>query len=177
MIGFEFDGKHCSEFGIIMKSRDRALLSTLRKREMVIPGRHGAYDFEDNTYENKIISVDCAFVRNTIPDLRQAARRIAGWLKNKGQLRFDDEPDKYYVGQVYSSVPLETLLAFGRFTLSFECEPFAYSEVNSLETTITTQDPVFIFNNGTIETPEEITITNLGTNAIRGFKIKFIKTR
>lgn len=177
MIGFEFDGRHCSEFGIIMKSRDRALLPALRKRETEIPGRHGTYDFEGNTYENKTVSIDCTTHRNSIPNLRQASRLIAGWLKNKGKLRFDDEPDKYYIGRVYSSVSFETLLALGKFTLSFECEPFAYSEVNSLETTITTQDPVFIFNNGTIETPEEITITNLGPNTIQGFKIKFIKTR
>lgn len=177
MIGFNFDGKHSLDFGIYMKSTNRTLLPQLRKREIEIPGRNGVYDHEGNTYENKLIQVKCGVKKENMPSLRQSLRQIAGWLKNKGKLRFDDELDKYYIGRVYATVPLENLLGAGIFTLAFECEPFAYSETNTTETTVITPENIFIYNNGTVETPEEITITNLGSNTIRGFKIKFIKAR
>lgn len=176
-MGFTFNGKHSSDFGLAVKSLDRSLLPSLRKSEITVSGRHGTYDFEQNTYENRIISVDCAIKAGSIHELRQKARRIAGWLKDKGELRFDDEPDKYYIGRVYSRVPFENLFVLGRFTLNFECEPFAYSSTNMIEVIRTDDSPIFVYNNGTIEAPQEITITNLGENTIHGFTIKLIKNQ
>ncbi len=175
--GFSFNGKHSSEFGLYLKTINRPLLPDLRKREIIVPGRDGVYDFEGNTYENKLIELQCTIIKNKMTDLRQQARVIAGWLKNKGELRFDDEPDKYYVGRIYSSVPLENIVGTGIFTLTFDCEPFAYSSTNMIEVTRTDDSPLFVYNNGTVEAPQEITITNRGANTINGFTIKLIKNQ
>ena len=175
--GFTLNGKHSSEFGLYLKTINRPLLPELRKREIFVPGRNGVYDFKGNTYENRLIEQQCTVIKNTMSDLRQQARLIAGWLKDKGQIRYDDEPDKYYIGRAYSSVPLENIVGLGVFTLIFEVEPFAYSDTNMIEVTRTNDSPIFVFNSGNVEAPQEITITNLGTNTINGFKIKLIKTQ
>jgi predicted phage tail component-like protein len=175
--GFTFNSKHSSNFDVYVKTINRPLLPELRKREVLVPSKNGVYDFGGNTYENKLIELSCTVIKPKMPDLRQQARLISGWLKDKGILRFDDEPDKYYIGRVYSSVPLENVVGTGVFTLIFDVEPFAYSDTNTLEVTRTDDSPFFIFNNGNVEAPNEITITNLGVNTINGFKIKLIKTQ
>jgi predicted phage tail component-like protein len=136
MIGFEYNGAHSyTDYNIIAKSVNRPILPALIKRELTIPGKHGTYDFGDNTYENKIITVSIHYVGTSFNGLRLHARDIAAWLSQTVYkvLIFDDEPDKYYLAKIYNSVGLENFLRLGKASLQFECLPFAHYQVTSGE--------------------------------------------
>ena len=116
------------------KSINRPILPILRKRELVIPGKHGVYDFGDNTFEKRIIEVDIKYIGTSFNELRTRARSIASWLSGfngSQRLIFDDESDKYYSAKIYSEIGLNNLFKIGEGKLIFECDPFAYA----LETT------------------------------------------
>ena len=136
MIGFVYRDKNSySDYSVLAKSVSRPILPALRKRELTIPGRHGIYDFGDNTYENRIMSVLIQYVGTSLNDLRLAARNIAAWLSSNvyAQLTFEDEPDKYYLAKIYNALTLETLFTFGKATVQFECQPFALYQESSGE--------------------------------------------
>ncbi|WIF94312.1 distal tail protein Dit [Caminicella sporogenes] len=126
MLGFTFNGKHSSEFGLIMKSINRSLLPQRRITEEVVINRHSSYKFE-NGYSDRIIQIQCSLADRDIGLRRQKLREIAGWLSIEGQLIFDDEPDKYYIGRLDSEIGLTVNTLFDRFTLNFRCKPFAKS--------------------------------------------------
>ena len=137
-LGFTFNSIHSRTYGIVAKTINRPLLPSLRKRELIIPGRHGAYDFSDNTYENRIIEVELKYIGTSFTELRTRARTIAAWLSGYNgskNLVFDDEPDKYYVGKIYSAVGLQSLFTIGQCTIQFECEPFAYANLEEYDVT------------------------------------------
>jgi predicted phage tail component-like protein len=174
VIGFTFNDENCSKYNIVAKSVDRSLLPKLRKNEFTIPGRHGAVDYGSNTYEKRIIVVECNYRSTSYANLRSDARRISKWLSGKGSLYFDDETDKVYEARLYSEVPLESRLKFGRFTLKFECQPFAeslnYQQVNTDITTNNKETTVSV--SGTSETPCIITIKNTGVANIGNITIR-----
>ena len=173
--GFTFNSIHSSEFNLTMRSIDRTTLPPLRKREVMVPGKHGTYDFGNNKYDNRIIQIECFLKADNLPQLRQRVRSVAGWLKDKGQLMFDDEQDKFYIGRLYNQIPLEQITTNGIISLAFECEPFAYSSLNMTETERTDETPIFIFNNGSVETPAEYTITNAGASPVSTIRVKVIQ--
>lgn len=138
-----FKGKQSlKDFEITAKSVSRPILPTLRKREIVIPGMHGIYDFGSSTYENRIITVLLQFVGLSIPDLRLQARNIALWISGNSyeKLTFDDEPDKYYLAKVYNAIGLDTFAKLGVCTVQFECLPFALYQVSSGEDVLLDSD-------------------------------------
>ena len=139
MIGFTYNSIKSTAYNIVAKSVNRPMLPILRKRELVIPGRHGAYDFNDNTFDKRIIEVQIKYVGTSLTELRTRARQIAYWLSgfsgNKN-LIFDDETDKYYVAKIYSEIGLSNLFRIGEATLQFECEPFAYADLAEYDETI-----------------------------------------
>jgi predicted phage tail component-like protein len=114
------------------------MLPVLRKRELVIPGKHGTYDFGDNTFEKRIIEVELKYIGTSFAELRTRARQIAYWLSGFSgtkNLVFSDETDKYYVGKIYSEIGLQNLFLIGEATVQFEVEPFAYALLDEYDTT------------------------------------------
>lgn len=114
------------------------MLPVLRKRELVIPGKHGVYDFADNTFEKRIIEVELKYIGTSFTELRTRARQIAYWLSGFSgtkNLVFDDETDKYYVGKIYSEIGLQNLFKLGQCTVQFEVEPFAYATLYAYDVT------------------------------------------
>ena len=169
MIQLKYNNKNSyDDYGFIVKSVDRPILPTLRKREIVIPGRHGTWDFEGNTYENRIISVEFKYRGTTFNDLRLQARDIAQWLSQTiyKELIFSDEPDKYYLAKIYDSIGLQNILRAGQGSIRFECKPFAYKlteDITSATITANGQTLAVVLA-GTAETPEIITLTNQGSS-------------
>lgn len=134
MIGFTYNSIKSSTYGIVAKSVNRPMLPTLRKRELVIPGKHGVYDFDDNTFEKRIIEVELKYIGTNFTELRTRARQIAVWLNGfngSKNLIFHDETDKYYVGKIYSEIGLQNLFKVGQCTVQFEVDPFAYYLVST----------------------------------------------
>ena len=138
MIGFSYNGIHSRTYDIVAKTINRPLLPLLRRRELTVPGRHGVYDFNDNTFDKRIIEVELRYVGTSFNELRTRARSISSWLNgydgNKN-LIFDDETDKYYVAKIYSDIRLTNLFTLGETTIIFECEPFAYADLGQYDET------------------------------------------
>ena len=134
MIGFTYNAIHSNSFNIIAKSVNRPLLPVLRKRELTIPGKHGVYQFGDETFEKRTIEIEMKYIGTSFEELRTRARSIAVWLNGfngSQQLIFDDEPDKYYSAKIYSEIGLSNLFKTGEARIILECDPFAYALENT----------------------------------------------
>ncbi len=110
-------------------------MPVLRKRELVIPGRHGSLDFGDNTFDKRTIELELKYIGTSFAELRTRARQIAYWLSGFSgtkNLVFSDEPDKYYIGKIYSEIGLQNLFKLGECKVQFECDPFAYDVGNTI---------------------------------------------
>lgn len=164
MIQFIFNSlSSYDNFGIIAKTVNRPLLPTKRRSDVVIPGRHGSYDFSDDSYENIVIPVLIQYVDETFEDQRIRARRIAAWLSQTvfKPLIFTDEPDKYYSAKIYDSTALARIVELvpgESTTINFECYPLAFSLVADLWS-LRVIEPQVIQNGGTEKTFPVITIT------------------
>jgi len=144
LIGFSYNGISSSIYGIVAKSANRPLLPLLRKRELVIPGKHGVYEFADETFDKRIIEVQLKYVGTSFAELRTRARQIAYWLSGYGgtkNLIFDDETERWYVAKIYNEIGLQNLFTIGECTIQFECEPFAYA-------TLYEYDETFLYDTG-----------------------------
>lgn len=135
------------------------MLPELRPRKVTAPLRNGAYDFGAHYYDERAISITCVTVKAVT---RDDAREMAYILSKKSEIRFWNEPDKYYIGRIYQAPGLEVLRNVGnRFSLTFVCEPFAYG----LTTTEQMQNLVYLPEyKGTAPTPTYIVIENTGTS-------------
>lgn len=177
MIQLKYNGQDSySDFNLVVKSSDRTMLPSLTQRQLAVAGKHGTWDFKGNTYENRIISVEFKYVGSTFLNLRSKARDIAHWLSQTEapkKLIFSDEPDKYYLAKIYSSVGLQNILRVGQGSIEFECKPFAYSTAQDLILATITTDPqvINVTVTGTAETPEIITMTNNSGITIDGFTL------
>lgn len=138
MITFNYNGINSRTYGIVAKSINRPILPILRKRELVIPGKQGTYDFSDNTFDKRIIEVELKYIGTSFAELRSRARQIAYWLSGYSgtkNLVFSDETDKYYIAKIYSEIGLQNLFKIGQCTILFECEPFAYADLDEYDET------------------------------------------
>lgn len=147
------------------------LMPGLRERKVVVPLRSGAYDYGAHYYDERAISVTMVTVK---AGTRDDAREMAYVLSKKSQIRFWNEPDKYYFGRVYQAPGLEVLRKIGnRFTLTFILEPFAYR--NTLTENFVNQRYAPDYD-GTASTPTYIVIENTGnSNAVNLQIVQSIK--
>lgn len=156
-------------FGISISENglpDDVLKPTLRERKIVIPMRNGAYDYGAQWYDERPLTVTCVTVR---AGTRDDAREMAYVLAKKTQIRFWNEPDKYYIGRVYTAPGLEILRKVGnKFTLNFILEPFAYGQTVSETFTDRRYQPSY---KGTAPTPTYIVIENTGNGIARNIQI------
>lgn len=171
--GFTFNDKHSSQFRIVAQSDDRSLLPEKRKNEFIIPGRDGAVDYGNNTYEKRVITVKITLVSRNLSDLRETARTAAKWLSGDGLLIFDDEPGKAYRAKVYQPLSITQLVSCGEASVPFECRPFAESPMYNQITEIFSNKPheTPIVPTGTQDMPCIIYIKNIGTTNVSNITI------
>lgn len=163
--GLTYNDIHSSYFGLYIKSNDRTILPRLKKVEVEVTGRHGTLDAGNNTYEKRYISINFLKKDKSLEDLRKNIRLIAKWLSGKGKLRFDDEPELYYEARVYNSISLDQVAKNGIFTVIFECQPFAYSDINRITSPlIITNHNMILINNGTLEHEPLIEVDGTATS-------------
>lgn len=170
---FSVDGISLYEkFKVRVEHKTDVLLPPLRSRKVSIPHRNGKYDFGAKYREERTLRLDCS-----IPKVisRAELREFAFLLSKKANLRFWDEPDKCYIGQLYNPDELERL-AQGqcRFSLEFTCEPFALGETKEIpiKTGINKLD-----YKGTAETPTLLVLKNNSTTAAQLVQIKAVFRR
>lgn len=148
------------------------LMPSLRQRKITIPLRNGSYDFGAKYYEDRPISITCVTVK---AGTRDDAREMAYILSRKNQIRFWNEPDKYYIGRIYDAPDLEVLRNVGnRFQLTFDLEPFAYGETKTEQFTNLRFAPAY---KGTAPTPTYISIHNTGASDAVNIQIMMTSKR
>lgn len=163
---FTFGGVDMYErYGIRVLHYD-VLLPQLRRRKVTIPKRHGTYDYGAKFYDDRLIRVECD-TRRALP--KDEIRELAYTLSKKNQLRFWNEPDKYYIGRVYDTAELNYIGDIGyEFALTFECDPFAYGNIVAVPISGSLR-PQY---QGTAPTPTRLTITNVGAEAVSKIQIR-----
>lgn len=156
-----------AEYGIRVLHYD-TLLPPLRPRKVIIPKRSGAHDYGAKYYDERTIRVECDTRSGLTKD---EVRELAYTLSKKNRIRFFNEPDRFYIGRIYDPSELNYIGSIGHeFTLTFVCEPFAYSEpVGYAMTGGVSMRPEYL---GTAPTPTRITIVNNGDGDVVGVQIR-----
>src|SRR5690606_39424173 len=87
-------------------------LPSLRNLSITVPGRHGAYDF-GAYFEPRQFTLNVVFPRQSYADLKYQIRQFnRKFVDDYGrpktvQLRFGDEPDKYYNVRISDGISVE----------------------------------------------------------------------
>lgn len=150
MIGsFNFNSVDSSVFSLVCKSVKRPLLPAVKVNRIEIPGTSGMYDFGDHEYSMRTITMKIQYIGTSFAELRTRARQIAAWLSNGfwQKLIINDESDKYYLARVTGEIDLQSLWESGSADIAFDCQPFAYSVVESIFTTTATGAKTYEFTN------------------------------
>lgn len=131
--GMTFRGRHCTEFGIVVKTKSRPAAPPVRTVEETVPFRDGAVDCSRQGgrlyYEDKLLELEVTIPRTATAKTQEAVSEVVAWLYGSdgwyGDLIFDDMP---YI--IWEARPLELsevameLSRIGRVTVQFRCRPF-----------------------------------------------------
>lgn len=158
------------DWGIYVIATD-SFLPPKRERKISIPGRSGSYDYGAKSWDERTLRVECRLM-NQIS--KAEFREIVYILSKKNRLRLWNEPDKYYMAELYDSADVLDyyLESMREFELAFVCEPFAYGEN---VTTSITEGRNRIAYKGTAETPAVIVLRNASDDEIANVTITAIK--
>lgn len=133
MAWFEYKGIKSSDLGIVVEKMPSIVIPSNTFNDIDIP------DAEVKTsvpgrLEGFTYAFECRL--NEVNPAKY--REIAKWLKNEegnDKLIRSDEDDKYYKAKVINNIPFEKVIKkYTRFIVHFECEPYAYSNVEEVVT-------------------------------------------
>lgn len=162
MLSFDFGGKNSyDDFGIFISKRPSIPSPKRRINTINIPGRDSNLKFDEKTYEDITLTVECS-----VKDKQNLANKIddiKSWLFNLGEsdLVFNFQPDKKYIAQVVNSIDFrQTYKVFSGFPIIFNCRPFKYAVENSVITAAASNTN--INNPGTIESEPIINVYGSG---------------
>ena len=147
-IGFIFNGKHSSEFGIVRTSDgsrfNENLLPTIQDKTVQVPGGDGTYFF-GSYYTQRQFTVPFAFDSMT----EEQFNNLKNWLGDKKphDLIFDEAPYKVYKAKITGSATIkyipfmelddnsnEIRIYKGEGSIQFTCyQPYARSRFKTLE--------------------------------------------
>lgn len=169
------------ELGIqLLKKYSEPIAPSTRDKTMVIPGRHGEYDFGAD-FGSRLFKLPCEFVdATTREELQIAVRALAAHLVDNDAnprdlaLSFDKEPAKFYTVRLQKALDIKRIIAHGISTLLlYAADPFAYGAEKEVEEVVTLViAEIEVTNDGTISTSPVITIKNNGGNTIHGFSLE-----
>ena len=125
MAWFNFLGKNCSDYGIVVEKYPSLFIPVKSFEKVNIAGNDKA-EYREGTYEPITLSIEC-YLKDRSP---QKVREISKWLnsKSEGKLILGNDPNFYYNARIINAIPINKVInLFGRFVIQFECEPFVYS--------------------------------------------------
>lgn len=161
MISFTFAGKNSYEdFGIIISKRPNLPSPKRRLSYIDIPGRDSSLIYDERTYENITIGVECKIKDG---NLLNKIDEIKAWLFLAGEsdLIFSFQDDKKYRGQVVNSIDFsQTIKIFSEFIIVFNCRPFKYRVQNNIFTI--EESGSSIINPGSIKSEPVISVYGKG---------------
>lgn len=135
----KIDGIKLADIGVrVLAGSNIPIAPPTRDRLVVVPGRHGAYDFGSD-FDVRTFELDCAIMRQASAiALQRKAREIAALFTDaygrpkEVRLEFDDEPGKFYTVKLTGALPLERIARIGKFTLVLRAaDPAAYTELTA----------------------------------------------
>jgi predicted phage tail component-like protein len=148
MLSFSYAGKDSyTDYGIYMTTRPVIPSPKRRISYVEIPGRDSSYRYDEGTYDDLIISVECS-IKGT--NINSRFDSIKAWLfgAKESDLIFSFQKSAILKAHVSNSIDFKQVYGkAGRITIIFTCRPFKYNK------------PVVI----TIEKASGIAITYPGT--------------
>lgn len=165
MLSFTFGGKNSyTDYGIVISQRPSIPSPVRRVTTLQVPGRNSALRFDENTYGDITITVECGLKNNT--NLADEIDLIKGWLIGTGEsgLVFDFQADKKYIAQVVNAMDFAQIFKlFSKFIIIFNCRPFKFKVSNSV---ITLNSPGTVINTGTIYSEPIIKVYGTGDGTL-----------
>jgi predicted phage tail component-like protein len=162
MMGFRFNGGHSSSLKVYLEKEPKIPLTpTLKDYYEDIAGRSGSYLFAQ-PYGDKTITVSCLLLSETREERISLAKQIAKWLVTikRTQIVFDEDETVYYVGKLEKQIDFDSLISYGKFELTFRCEPFSYStQQNEINWVASNGEVLKVLSGGTAEVKPKITIS------------------
>ena len=175
MISFKFAGKNSYDnFGIIISKRPNLPSPKRRVAYIDIPGRDSSLTYDERTYENITIGVECRIKDGNLID---KIDEIKAWLFSVGEsdLIFSIQEDKKYRAQVVNSIDFSQIAKkFSEFIIIFNCRPFKYAVSNNIITI--NQSGTSIINEGSIASKPVIRVTcnESGEFKINDYEVKIV---
>ena len=135
MFSFNFRGKNSfSDYGVYISKRPSIPSPKRRITNVVIPGKSSSLRFDENTYEDITIAVECSIKDDILPN---KIDEIKEWLLAYGEsdLVFSNQHNKKYIAQVVNVIDFTQVLKYiSKFVIVFNCRPFKYEvESNVIE--------------------------------------------
>lgn len=162
MLSFTFAGKNSyTDYGIAIATRPTLPSPKRRVTFMEIPGRHSSVRYDEKTYQDITLVVECAL--KSRDNLVHQIDAIKGWLFPAGEddLVFSFQDDRKYLAQVVNAIDFAQVLRYtSLFPIVFSCRPFKYAVDNSL-VTLTTSGTV-MQNPGSVESEPIISVYGTG---------------
>lgn len=167
MLKFIFAGKDSySDYGIFIRKRPPLPSPKRRVTFIEVPGRDSSLRFDEGTYEDITIAVECTVKGEQIP---QQLDSIKAWLFSAGEsnLAFSFQPDRRYRAQVVNAIDFKQAFKLAsQFVILFHCRPFKYA-VNNMQINITTGSGTSVLNQGNIHSRPVIKVFCAGDGSFK----------
>ena len=165
MLSFQFAGKDSyKDFGILIEKRPVIPSPQRRVTSVVIPGRSSSLKYDENTYEDITIAIECSIKDNVYDRVDE----IKSWLLGSGEsdLIFSFQNDRKYIAQVVNSIDFSVALRISsHFIIVFTCHPFKYE---AMDTTLNVlSSGAMVFNPGSYFSEPIIKITGSGDISLK----------
>lgn len=127
MGNFKFNGVSAADMGLVVERRPRLYVPKKRVKSHQIPGRSGDLHTWDGSWENYTQPYECWFKSAPVAD---QAHKIKAWLSHApvgARLEDTYDDDVYHFATYIGGAEIENIHdRFGRFTVSFDCDPRAF---------------------------------------------------
>lgn len=163
------------EFDLKIVNWERPLFPDLYDEYKKIAGRDGRRHLP-RKLGNRTIRVQFFRVNRSPEEWFNIKKDIAAWLftRNEVEIRFDDEPNIYYIGKVTDADVPENYKPSTSFWITLTCHPLKYGQQ------IITNETEFTYNGTYDETPYLLTLENVTANelivSVNGVEIKYTDT-
>ena len=162
MLSFKFGGKDSYiDYGIVIEKRPIIPSPKRRVNYIDIPGRSSSIRYDENTYEDITILLECAL--KSKDNIVGKIDEIKAWLFTTGEsnLIFSFQLDKRYIAQVVNAIDFTQIFKYtSKFPILFNCRPFKYNVQNM--PLIVLESGTNIINPGTLESLPIIKIYGSG---------------
>lgn len=155
------------DWGIYVVTYD-VILPPKRIRKITIPRKSGQYKFRGDVWDERLVRISCTLQKKIS---RAQLREIAYYLSHESQLILWEEPDKYYIGELYDAHEIIDYYdeAMRDFEITFTCHPFAYSSPQNISIATGNNNINYL---GTADAPCVIVLRNNNDYEINNIMIK-----